>query len=322
MDISDDVPAVVERLVLLRDVLLAAPRRPAEIINVLEPRYLSGEAGTRLIRRDLRSLEAMGYIVVRLKQPVRFSLTGGPHVLDDTDIDALSYIREMFVDSHPLAPIMRQLLDGLTAQLPTRQQARWQRRPALRVLLTPAIDYSAHSELLHWLDAAITDRRQIRFHYRPRGSSAPALYARLDPYDLEYTDRHFFLLAYSYDTGSVLTFRLDRIVIDPSLPSPERLPNQQAPRRKPRPIHFTYRLPASFAESGVSQRFTTHTVRREGEHVFVEASDASSFRIMRTLLGYGEHAVLVKGPPELLERMRIVTTHMASNYEVQYPTEV
>jgi predicted DNA-binding transcriptional regulator YafY len=189
----------------------------------------------------------------------------------------------------------------------------------LRVSLTPAIDYSAHSELLHWLEAAITDRSQISFHYRPGGSHAPIFHERLDPYDLEYTDRHFFLLAYSQATGSVLTFRLDRIVFDPSLPSPCRLPNRQAPRREPRPIRFTYRLPASFAEGGVSERFTTLAVRHEGEHVFVDASDPSPFRIMRTLLGYGEHAILVDGPPALLERMRTAVAQMAANYSVGPP---
>jgi predicted DNA-binding transcriptional regulator YafY len=226
----------------------------------------------------------------------------------------------MFVDTHPLAPIIQRLLTGLTNQLPVQQQARWRRRPALRVSLAPAIDYSAHSELLRWLDTAITDRSQIRFQYRPRGSHTPVLHERLDPYDLEYTDRHFFLLAYSHATGSVLTFRLDRIVVDPSLPSPDRLPNRQAPRREPRPIRFIYRLPATFTEGGVSERFTTLAVRHEGEHVFVDASDPSPFRIMRTLLGYGEHAVLVDGPPALVERMRAAVGQMATNYGVGPPS--
>src|SRR5262249_18049484 len=107
---SDDVPAIVERLALLRNLLRTEPLRIPEIMTLLEPRYLPGETGRRLVHRDLRSLEAMGYVVVRLTQPVRFALTSGPHVLADSDIDALMYIRDMFVDSHPLAPMMQQLL--------------------------------------------------------------------------------------------------------------------------------------------------------------------------------------------------------------------
>ncbi|GAB4193660.1 MAG: hypothetical protein OHK0022_08770 [Roseiflexaceae bacterium] len=314
--IPDDVPGIVERLTRLRDLLHAEPRTNAEIVELLAPHYLEGQTGLRLLRRDLRSLEAMGYTVLRQGKPARFAITAGPPVLADADIDALTYIRDMFVDSNPLAPMMQQLLERLTAHLPVRQRARWQRRPALRIQLTPALDYSAHGELLQWLDRAITERSQIQFYYRARGSTAPALHERLDPYDIEYSDRHFFLLAYSHSTGSVLNFRIDRIVVDPALPSPERLPSRQAPRRTPRPIRFTYRLPVSFAEGGVSERFTTHSIRQEGAYVFVEASDPSAFRIMRTLLSYGEYAVLVDGPPELQARMRTAVAQMAANYKV------
>ncbi|HMQ30026.1 MAG TPA: WYL domain-containing protein [Chloroflexaceae bacterium] len=316
VSVPDDIPENVERLTRLRDLLWAGPQSIAEIIDLLTPHYLPGETGQRLLRRDLRSLETMGYVVIREGKPVRISITSGPTVLADRDVDALTYIRDMFVDSHPLAPMIRQLLERLTSHLPPRQQGRWQRRPVLRIQLTPALDYSAHGDLLRWLDQAITDRSQIRFLYRARASPKPILHERLDPYDIEYTDRHFFLLAYSHSTGSVLTFRIDRIVVDATQPSPERLPGLQAPRRTPRPIHFTYRLPASFAEGGVSERFTTHSVRRAGEYVLVEASDTSAFRIMRTLLGYGEHAVLMDGPPGLLAQMRTAVAQMAANYEV------
>ena len=156
--IPDDVPAIVERLTRLRDLLHAEPRSIADIVALLAPHYLEGETGQRLLRRDLHSLEAMGYTVVRRGRPVRLALAGGPPVLADADIDALTYIRDMFVDSNPLAPMMQQLLERLTAHLPGRQRARWQRRPALRIQLTPALDYSAHGELLQWLDRAITER--------------------------------------------------------------------------------------------------------------------------------------------------------------------
>lgn len=314
-DSDDKIPAIVERLMLLRNLLCQGPQRPRDIPEYIAY-YLPGDSGRRQLRRDLGYLEVMGYHVVRLQNPLRLSLTGGPHVLDDEAVDTLTYIRETFTEGHPLSPMIQQLLSRLTAQLPAPQRMRWQRRPALRVLLTPAIDYSPYGPLLRWLDAAIVDRAQIAFRYRARGQRAPTWHERLDPYDLEYTDRHFFLLAYSYKTGSVLTFRLDRIIEDPALPSPERLPSQQRPRREPPLIHFTYRLPALFAEGGVSERFLTRAIRREGDVVLVDAADTSEFRIMRTLLGYGEFAVLVDAPESLMKRMRDVVAEMARNYGV------
>ncbi len=48
--------------------------------------------------------------------------------------------------------------------------------------------------------------------------------------------------------------------------------------------------------------------------MIVEASDPSEFRIIRTLLSYGEHAVLLDGPPTLMEKMRQTVAQMAANY--------
>lgn len=306
---------LVDRLAMLCKLLRSGPQRDQDILDSLA-HYPEGASGKRQLRRDLGSLKALGYHIIRLREPRRLALVSGPCVLADEDVDALTYIREAFAQGHPLSPAIEQLLNRLTTQLPDPQQQRWQRRPALRVLITPAIDYTPYGSLLRRLDACITERAQISFLYKARGQPSPVRHERLDPYDLEYTDRHFFLLAYSYTTGTVLTFRLDRIIDDPTQRSPERLPSRQQPRREPPPIRFTYRLPASFAEGGVSERFTTHRVHREGDAVFVDASDTSEFRIMRTLLGYGEFAVLVDGPDTLMRRMREVVTRMAENYGV------
>jgi predicted DNA-binding transcriptional regulator YafY len=310
---SRDGYTVIDRLMRLRDLLRAAPQSMDNILIRMEADYPPGDSGKRQIRRDLRKLEAMGYQIERLTEPLRWALISGQHMLSDSDIDALTYIREMFSSGHPLLPIIESMLAQLTAHLPERQQSRWQRRPALRVLLTPAIDYSNCGELLRWLDAAINERAQIGFLYRSRDGEV-VRHTQLDPYDIEYTDRHFYLIAFSHQLRDVRMFRLDRIVQDPAQRSPERLPSRQRPRYERRPVRFTYRLPASFADNGVSERFTTHTVRREGDFVIVEASDPSEFRIIRILLGYGEHAVLLDGPPTLRERMRQVITQMAANY--------
>jgi predicted DNA-binding transcriptional regulator YafY len=305
---------VIDRLMRLRDLLRDAPRDMETILTRMERDYPATESGKRRLRRDLRNLEMMGFHVERLSQPLRWVLTNGPHILSDAEVDALTHIREMFAAGHPLSPIIHRLLTRFTDQLPERQHTRWQRRPALRAHLTPAIDYSACGELLRWLETAITDHKQVAFLYRARGSSEETYHTPLDPYDIEYTDRHFYLMAYSHQLRNVLMFRLDRIVQDTTRRSPERLPTRQPPPQERRPICFSYRLPASFADGGVSERFATHAVRHEGDFVIVEASDHSEFRIIRTLLGYGEHAVLLDGPPVLMEKMRQAVLLTAANY--------
>lgn len=311
---SSDGYGVIDRLTRLRDLLREGPRDRETIFARMEADYPATASGKRRLRRDLRNLEMMGFRIERLTQPVRLVLTDGPHILKEDDLDALAYIREMFASGHPLSSVINGMLTRFTSQLPEQQRTRWQRRPALRAHLTPAIDYSSCGALLRWLETAISDRRQIGFLYRARGSGEEVCHAPIDAYDIEYIDRHFYLMAYSHQFRNVLHFRLDRIVQDVTRCSPERLATQQRPRQERRPIHFSYRLPASFADGGVSERFTTHAVRRDGDFVIVEASDPSDFRIIRTLLGYGEHAVLLDGPPTLMDKMRQAVAQMAANY--------
>jgi predicted DNA-binding transcriptional regulator YafY len=217
--------------------------------------------------------------------------------LADDDVEALTYVRAAFAEHHPLSPKMQGLLDRLTIRLPPAQRHIWEREPAWRLAFQPVIDYSATAPLIAWLDDAIRKRRQIALLYRSQGRQAPILHPRLDPYDFEYIDRHLYLSAYSYRFGSILTFRIDRIIDDPMRESPRLLLDTQQPRRIRPQIRFSYRLSAGLADGGVGERFTIHAVRREGDYVIVDASDTSEFRIVRVLLAYGEKATLVEAPP-------------------------
>lgn len=313
-EVSADVYAVVSRLIQLRDLLCKGPQDTPGILTKMAHDYPDDANGRRQLRRDLRNLEALGYVIKRHNRPLRWSIEAGSHLLSDDDIHALLHIREAFADNHPLAPLISQLLTRLTSQLSDEQRSLWQRRPALRAPLNPAIDYSDCTELIRWLEAAISERRQIAFLYRARGRSEPILHERLDPYEIEYADRHFYLSAFNYRYGTILPFRIDRIVQDATRHSPTLLHNRQQPRREPRPIVFTYRLPASFADGGVSERFTILSVTTDDRYVTIRASDTSEFRIIRTLLGYGEHALLLDGPPSLIAEMQRCIKLMWENY--------
>jgi predicted DNA-binding transcriptional regulator YafY len=316
IDASADVYAVVARLIRLRDLLREGPQEASSILVRLSDDYTNDDDGKRQLRRDRQNLEALGYSIKRHLRPLRWSIETGAHLLSDDDVHALLHIREAFVENHPLAPLMTRLLTRLTSHLSDNQRALWQRQPALRAPLNPAIDYRDCADLISWLDAAISQRRQITFLYRARGQGEPIRHERLDPYEIEYTDRHFYLVAFNYRYGSVLLFRIDRIVQDPRQNSPCLLHSSQQPRRKPKPIIFTYRLPASFVDGGVSERFTILSVTTDDQYAIIQASDTSEFRIVRTLLGYGEHARLLSGPTALMKQMRDSVKLMWEGYNI------
>lgn len=316
IDTSADIYAVIGRLMRLRDLLSAGFQDAPGVLAHLPEDYADDTNGKRQLRRDLHNLEALGYSVKRHLRPLRWSIEAGSHLLSDDDVHALLHIREAFTENHPLAALVTQLLARLTSDLSDTQRALWQRQPTLHAPLNPAIDYRDCADLIRWLEAAISQRRQITFLYRARGQSEPMRHERLDPYAIEYTDRHFYLVAFSYRYGSVLLFRIDRIVQDTQHDSPRMLNSSQQPRRRPKPIVFTYRLPVSFADGGVSERFTILSTKVDAQYITIEASDTSEFRIVRTLLGYGEHALLLDGPPSLMERMREAVNLMYTNYKM------
>jgi predicted DNA-binding transcriptional regulator YafY len=313
---SAEVYAVVERLMRLRDLLHTRSHTMGEIITDMPADYTDDATGHRRIRRDIRNLTALGYHVQRQQRPPRWSITAGPHTLADDDVRALIAIREAFTDHHPLASAVTSLLATLTRHLTTEQQKLWQRRPVFRTPLNPALDYRDYAEVIDLLERAMLQNRQVSFWYRARGRDEAVHHPRLDPYEIEYTDRQFYLIAFSYRYGTILSFRLNRIVYTPEHHAPALLPDSQQPRRQRQSIMFTYRLPASFADGGVSERFTIHSVQTDEQYVTIEASDSSEFRIIRTLLGYGEHALLLDGPPTLLDRMRTTVARMSKQYAV------
>jgi len=135
--------------------------------------YTDDANGRRQLRRDLRNLEALGYSIERHLRPLRWSIDAGTHLLSDDDVLALLHIREAFTENHPLTPLVTRLLARLTGHLSDNQRALWQRQPALRAPLNPAIDYRDCADLIRSLETAISQRRQITFLYRARGRSEP-----------------------------------------------------------------------------------------------------------------------------------------------------
>ena len=309
---GSDIYGVTRRLIELRTVLRRGPHNVAQIIAALPDAYTADRDGKRQVRRDLENLRALGYALERTGHPSVWHLVGEAASPSDADLRVLQLLRDSFGPQHPLAPQIKQFIERHTSLLAPAQQRQWAQPSVLRLALKPAIDYRQCEPLIVWLQEAIQANVQIELEYAARDSPGFLLHPRLDPYELEYSEGHFYLQAFSYRSGTPLQLRLDRIRW--SSDTPRRLATPQAQRQQRPQISFVYELPASFASSGVSERFTIYGVERAGDVVRIAASDSSEFRIVRILLGYGEHARLVSGPTSLMEQMRETVRQMAAHY--------
>ncbi|WP_110517466.1 helix-turn-helix transcriptional regulator [Herpetosiphon llansteffanensis] len=312
--LAAEVPSLIWRLIELRDLLLAQQHSFESVCQALSNTYPAGQSGQRAFRRDLHSLRAFGYQIEVANKPKRWKISTNQYVLADDDLEALMAIRDLFGAGHPMTPQVKQFVARLTSNLSPTQQTAWKRRPALRVAFNPAIDYTPYAQWIRFFSDAISLRQQVSFSYRSLSSDQPQLHPRVDPYELEYRDRHYYLLAYCYRYGMILTFRLDRMIFDVAKDSPRLLPDMQHMRRERRKIHFTYRLPAAFASGGVSERFMIEAIRYVDDEIEIDASEFSEFQIIRILLGYGEHARLIKGPESLFAQLRRVIGAMYAHY--------
>src|SRR5690349_14885906 len=118
-------------------------------------------------------------------------------------------------------------------------------------------------------------------------------------YEIEFYERHFYLVAYTYSSRQTLDFRIDRIKAE-TFRALERLPPGMEHMR--RSVTFRYRLAAELARGEISQRFERQRVveRLPNGDAIVEAEGRSDFFIVQTLLRYRANAELLE--PEWLRR--------------------
>lgn len=312
-DLEDSGYALVNRLIELRDLLQRGDFSKAQIQKRLDRWYSEGATGDRQLKRDIRALRALGYQVAysretklyRLIAPVRLNLT-------NAHVETLAMIRESFEVNAPKSSDVQLALSQIVAALPESQRELFYRKPPLALNLRPAADYRPHAPKIRILERLITERRLVRFSYQPLGQDKPVLHRRIEPYELQFFDRHFYLLGYSPEAQKVLEFRIDRIQdIDP-------LPSCIAGRKARLTIPFKYRLATKIARLGVSERFLNQRIRFEPNgDAIVEAEGYSDFRILQDLLRYGELAELL-GPPDLRAKMREIVAMM---YTLYHPAE-
>jgi predicted DNA-binding transcriptional regulator YafY len=295
---------LIARLRALLDALRAAPLdRPSLLRYVMGTAYRESAHTRRMIDRDIEHLKTLGIIIERSRtRPPVYTLRGGVPVFSEEHLRVLSLIRDTFGNNHPQAAQVQTLLEHLTSDLTEAEYQAYAQQQPLRVPVQPAIDYTPYASLIDRLQTAISRRQIVCFHYQSTRGFFPTLHRRVEPYEIEYYERHFYLVAYSHKSGQVHDFRIDRITDDESFQVLERLPPGMEHARDM--VTFRYRLAAKLTRSEISQRFAEQRVVEHCSNgdVVIEAKGRSSFFIVRTLLKYAGNAEILE-PAWLREEM-------------------
>lgn len=281
---------LVVRLHALLEALRDGPLERGDLIVRLGAAYPSVSSARRMLDRDLLHLATLGIIVERRAGTSGYVLRGGLPMFDDVELRALALIRATFDQRHPQAAQIGALLERLTAELSSRERQAYERRTARRAPVRPAIDYAPYAELIAQLEQCIAVRQPVRFRYLPT-SGRERIHPEVDPYEIEFYDRHFYLVGHTSLSRQILDFRIDRIRDFAGLDQ-RRPPGSE--RLRPL-IAFRYRLAAVLAQGELSERFEAQRVveRLANGDVIVEAEGRSDFFIVQTLLRYRGNAELL-----------------------------
>ena len=299
------------RLSSLLSALRAGPLPRADLLERLGDIYPRSASARPMLDRDVRYLAELGIVITisRTRPPV-YTLHGGTPIFDADDVRALALIRDTFGDRHPESAAVRALLDALTAGLDGEQQGEYARRQASRAPLQPAIDYTRHAVTIARLEQAISRREIVGFRYTNSQGLDGA--HEVEPYEIEYYERHFYLVAYHLATRQLLDYRIDRVAGIRTLRS---LPPHLSRTRARPAIAFRYRLAAALARGEISPRFENPrgVERLPNGDAIVEAEGRSDFFIVQALLRYRANAELLE-PAWLREKMIEEVRRLAGVY--------
>jgi predicted DNA-binding transcriptional regulator YafY len=294
---------LIIRLCALLNALRDGPLPRPTLFACVHDAYPPSKSIRRMVDRDIEYLRALGIKIERsADRPPVYTLFGGTPVFDEESLRILALIRDTFGVNHPQFAQIFELLGALTCDMSPEKEAFYMRRQALRAPVQPAIDYSPYATLIARLESAISKRQMIRFMYQSTRAESPTLHPRIEPHEIEYHERHFYLVAYSHLGYQVNDFRIDRIQDDEHFAVLERLPPDMVHSRVL--VRFRYRLAAVLVRGEISQRFDEQRVVEwlPNGDVIIEALGRSDFFIRRTLLKYAGLAELLE-PVWLREQM-------------------
>jgi len=179
------------------------------------------------------------------------------------------------------------------------------------------VDYSQHGETILALDRALEESTYISFAYTPLTYSwdaEPEHYERVEPYELEYRDGHWYFTAFVSDLNMFLDYRVDRI--HPGSLSKDR--NRFAPGIRQRTgVKIRYWVSPALARHGsLSTRLREQqvTILENDQGAIVEGYAKSLWWARRLLLGYGEQVKALE-PEKFVQMMRESAEAMSRLYE-------
>ncbi len=317
--------AVQRRLAILVH-LVRGPAGRRELIQTVSRRVgpdASGEQPFRTLESDLRALRCEWNAQIlydRADQVYRLTHLSLPLLdLPEEDLHTLAFLYHNFSPEAPQGNAVRSLLDRLVSLLNEEARQKIQRFRTIPDLTDLEVKEELEEELLKVVEKAVTERRELRFGYRPAGAGEGRIH-RVQPYGVDLRAGHYYLEAYClemhigkncYTHRGTLRYRLSRIVPGTA----EVLPAKFPPGRKPRPVYtLRYRLSPQIAGGGVTPRFPETQVRLlEDGSAEVEAQVVDLWWAHKTLLRYGEHCRVLE-PPKLVEMMRQTAQKMAKIY--------
>lgn len=253
-----------------------------------------------------------------LEQPV-FSIE-----IDEDEARAFVALQEGFIPGTPYAKAVQMLLMRWAWLFSTKSQklvAQKRKRRARPVLLplSPVEDYSKHTEVILNLDKALEEGAYLSFAYTPLGQSwdaEPIHHKRIEPYELEYRDGHWYFTAYLFEQDNFVDYRVDRIRPG-SVHLAESRDRFTPGNRQRRGIKIRYLVSPMMARHGsLSTRLREQkvTLLENDQGAIVEGYAKSIWWARRLLLGYGAQVRALE-PEELVQTMRKEVEMMGAHYE-------
>jgi predicted DNA-binding transcriptional regulator YafY len=252
-----------------------------------------------------------------LEQPVFSSIE-----LDEDEARAFVALQEGFTPGAPYAQAVQALLTRWAWLFSPRSRqlvAQKRKRLARPILLplSPVEDYSKHEEVLLQIDQALESGIYLSFAYTPLGwDAAPIQHTRIEPYELEYRDGHWYFTAYVSERNDFVDYRVDRI--RPASVILADSENHFLPgNRRRRGVKIRYWVSPSMARYGsLSARLSEQhvTLLDDNQGAIVEGYAKSIWWARRLLLGYGAQVKALE-PEELVQTMRREVEMMGQLYQ-------
>ncbi|MEU0463640.1 YafY family protein [Amycolatopsis sp. NPDC006131] len=309
--------------------MLETSARLLRLLSLLQtPRDWTGaelaerlEVSTRTVRNDVERLRNLGYPVHGTRGSVGgYRLGAGaalpPLLLDDEEAVAVAIsLRTAAGSLTGVEETALRALAKLEQVLPSRLRRRVQALSTYAVR-APADNEGPRvsAETLSLLAAACRDHERLRFDYTGHDGTTGRRVA--DPYRLVNWGSRWYLVAWDCDRGDWRTFRVDRM--EPKIPSGPRF----TPRELPEEVTDRVRRGVSAAAWRYRAEVTVHApadVVRERINPAVgtvEALDATTcvlhtgadtVQSIAVHLGLLDLDFTVTGPPELVERLRVLS---------------